>query len=243
MDPTINIEHFEIATRFRGPPRSGNGGYTCGRIARHLPGPVTVRLKAPPPLGAGLRLESGDRQARLYCGTTLIGEGASAPLDLAAPPCPGPAAAEAATRSFAGFTSHLFPGCFVCGTERAAGDGLRIFPGPVDAAGTLAAPWTPDASLADEAGAIHPEFLWSALDCAGAYAIFPLPEGSAVVLGELAADIRGPLQAGDRCVVTGWPLGISGRKRVAGTAIYASGGRLAAIGRAVWIEVPLDTWN
>ena len=31
-------ELFEIAGRFRGPPRSGNGGYTCGRRGPQAPG-------------------------------------------------------------------------------------------------------------------------------------------------------------------------------------------------------------
>ncbi len=39
-----------IAKRFHGPPASGNGGYVCGRLARFIPGPAVVRLKAPPPL-------------------------------------------------------------------------------------------------------------------------------------------------------------------------------------------------
>ena len=30
-----------------------------------------------------------------------------------------------------GLTSHPFPTCFACGTDREPGDGLRIFPGPV----------------------------------------------------------------------------------------------------------------
>ena len=55
--------------------------------------------------------------------------------------------------SFVGLTSHPFPTCFACGTGRAEGDGLRIFPGRVaDATDTpgeqprprVAATWTPD---------------------------------------------------------------------------------------------------
>ena len=61
----MNIEHFSIAERFRGPPRSGNGGYVCGRVARHWAGPATVRLKAPPPLETGLRLEYSESRAQL----------------------------------------------------------------------------------------------------------------------------------------------------------------------------------
>ena len=57
---TKHTEHVEIASRFCGPPRSGNGGYVAGRIAAPLMaagGWATVRLKAPPPLQTALRLE------------------------------------------------------------------------------------------------------------------------------------------------------------------------------------------
>jgi hypothetical protein len=56
-----------IAHRFRGPPNSGNGGYVCGMLARHMPGAAEVFLRAPPPVSDGLRLFSGppDRQFQL----------------------------------------------------------------------------------------------------------------------------------------------------------------------------------
>ena len=239
----MHVERFEIAERFCGPPRSGNGGYACGRIARHLQGPVAVRLKAPPPLGAELRLESTDEEARLFHDTMLVGEGKRIRLDLQAPPSPSYEEAEEAAQSFIGFENHRFPGCFVCGPERLRNDGLRIFPGSVNDTSTIAAPWIPAASLADEAGGVKPEFLWSALDCTGAFAHFPLPDGVAIVLGELAASILGDVEPGERCIVLGWPLGVEGRKRLAGTAIYAANDRLVALARAAWIEVPLSTWG
>ena len=39
-----------ISKRYRGPPNSGNGGYVCGRLARHIAGGAEVTLRAPPPL-------------------------------------------------------------------------------------------------------------------------------------------------------------------------------------------------
>ena len=239
----MHVERFEIEKRFRGPPKSGNGGYTCGRIAKPLQGPVAVRLKVPPPLDAELRLESNDEQAWLFHDTTLVGEAKRVRLDLQAPSGPSYEEAEEAAQSFIGFDDHRFPGCFVCGPERSRNDGLRIFPGSVNGTSTIAAPWIPDASLADEAGNVRLEFLWSALDCTGAFAHFPLPDGVAVVLGELAASVLGGVKPGERCVVVGWALGMEGRKRLAGTAIYAENARLVALARAVWIEVPLSTWN
>lgn len=239
----MHIETFEIAHRFRGPPRSGNGGYTCGRIAKHLAGPVTARLHAPPPLNAELRLETLDARAQLFHDTTLIGEAQCAALNLELPPAPSFADADQAARSFIGFKTHGFPGCFVCGPERVGTGGLRIFPGPLDSGAALAAPWTPDVSLGDASGKLEPEFLWSALDCTGAFTLFPLPEGLGIVLGELAVSIVGAVQVGEPCVVIGWPMGAAGRKRFAGTAIFAPEARLIAFARAVWIDVPLTSWN
>lgn len=239
----MHVERFEIQHRFRGPPRSGNGGYTCGLIAKHLQDTVTVRLKAPPPLGAEMRLESTDEEARLFHGEVLVGEAKRSRLDIPVPPSPSYEEAEQAAQSFIGFTSHRFPGCFVCGTERTRHDGLRIFPGSVNETSTIAAPWTPDVSLAGESGNVKPEFLWSALDCTGAFTHFPLRDGISIVLGELATSILGAVNPGDRCVVIGWPIGVQGRKRLAGTAIYAPNGGLIALARAVWLEVPSSTWN
>jgi hypothetical protein len=42
--------------------------------------------------------------------------------------------------------------------------------------------------------------------------------------------------AGERCVVTSWPLGVDGRKLFAGTALFAEDGELLALARQVWIE-------
>lgn len=239
----MHVEQLEIAGRFCGPPRSGNGGYTCGKVAARLSGPVAVRLKAPPPLQTALRLESGTADARLNDGATLIAEARCATLDLPVPPGLSLDEARQASRSYAGFHGHAFPGCFVCGPAREPRDGLRIFPGSAGPHGLLAAPWTPDASLADAAGRVHPEFLWSALDCPGAFAVLP-PDGSiAIVLGELCAEIAGELRSGEPCVVTAWPLGVDGRKHFAGSAVYGDDGRLVARARAVWIAVPLTAWT
>lgn len=239
----MQTERFQIEERFRGPPRSGNGGYVCGRIARHLSGAVAARLKAPPPLGTDLRLESSSEEARLFHGDLLIGEARVAQLDLQAPMPPSFEQAQEASQTYLGFKTHAFPGCFVCGPARDPMDGLRVFPGQVAGGSTLAAPWTPDSTLADESGALKPEFLWSALDCTGGFAVLPIPEGSAIVLGELCASIVGTVRTGEPCVVIGWPLGADGRKRFAGSAVFNARGELVAQARAVWFEVPLSTWG
>ena len=102
----------------------------------------------------------------------------------------------------------------------------------------MAAPWTPHASLAGEDGEVRSEFVWAALDDAGAWALFRQPnEASAVVLGRLAARLLAPVRTGERCVVIGWPLGEDGRKLYSGTALFSEQGDLRAVARATWITL------
>jgi hypothetical protein len=238
----MNTEYLEIPKRFCGPPNSGNGGYVCGLLARHLPGTAVVRLKAPPPLNTPLRLEWTNDSAQLLHESAVIAAAKSSELRLQPPDCPTIAQAEQAAAAFPGFKSHLFPGCFVCGPDRATGDGLRIFAGPVQGRVLHAAPWVPHPSLADEQGNVAPEFIWAALDCPSAYAVLPVPAGLAIVLGELCASLEGPLTVGQRTVVTSWPIAHEGRRHTAGTAIHTAEGQLVALARAVWIEVPHSQW-
>lgn len=238
----MKTEYLEIAERFCGPPNSGNGGYVCGLLAKHLTGAVTVRLKAPPPLKTKLRREWTNDSARLLHDSAVIGEARTSKLRLELPNCPTLAQAEHAATAFPGFKSHLFPHCFVCGPAREAGDGLRIFSGLLQGHALHAAPWVPHESLADDRGAVATEFIWAALDCPGGFAVLPVPEGMAIVLGELCASLEGSLKAGQPTVVTSWPIAHEGRRRTAGSAIHTTGGQLIASACAVWIEVPHRQW-
>jgi len=239
----VNTEYLEISERFCGPPNSGNGGYVCGLLAKHLTGTVTVRLKAPPPLKTKLRRDWTNDSARLLHDATVIGEAKTSELRLEPPPnSPTLAQAEQAAAAFPGFKSHLFPRCFVCGPAREMGDGLRIFSSPIPDGALHAAPWVPHQSLADDDGDVATEFIWAALDCPSGFAVLPVPEGSAIVLGELCASLERQLVAGQPTVVTSWPIAHEGRRRTAGTAIHTAAGQLVAVARAVWIEVPHSQW-
>lgn len=233
----MNTETFIISPRFCGPPNSGHGGYVCGRVASHVPGVASVRLKSPPPLEVELRLEESGGVVQLLQDTTVIAEGRPTQVDLTPPPSPSFQETQDASKSYLGFTRHPFPGCFACGPQRNVGDGLRIFPGLIESRSMVAAPWLPDASLADHSHNVRPEFIWAALDCTSGLAVLPVPEGQAVVLGELSARIDGRVVAGDKYMAIGWPLLIDGRKRLAGSAIFSESGLSLAIGRALWIEV------
>jgi hypothetical protein len=236
-------ERFAIDRRFNGPPDSGNGGYTCGCVARAFDGPVEVSLRSPPPLATELSMVVEGDHARLLDGDTLVAEGAPAGASPAEPPEPVSVdeARAASARSFFLGVHHPFPSCFVCGPERRDGDGLRIFPGPVEGRDLFAAPWTPDASLAREDGKVAPEIVWAALDCPTSAPGMnePGPDGKLlpIVLARLAAELRAPVAAGAEHVLTSWEIGRDGRKREAGSALYDAGGQLLASARALWIEL------
>ena len=237
----MELQTVSIAHRFRGPARSGNGGYVCGLIGSKVQGSASVRLFAPPPLETELTLLSDADSVKLLHGEVLIGEARSATLDLTPPAAPTLEQAAAASRKYTGFQHHPFPGCFVCGPQRDDGDGLHLFTGTLSTdslgdTGTVASPWHVHASLAVD-GKIPAAILWSALDCPGAFAVMPDMRERAIVLGQLMARIDKPVSVGQRCIVIGWPLGRDGRKHFAGSAIFSEQGELIALSKATWFEV------
>ena len=234
------VENLTLDRRFRGPAQSGNGGYVCGRIARHVPGTATVRLAIPPPLATPLQVDVTEGVARLMADTTLVGEGRAAQLDIEPPAAVSFEEATESSKQYHGFKQHTFPQCFVCGPQRQVGDGLRIFAGPTRRGDAVAAPWIVDASLGTP---VANDFLWAALDCPSGFALWSPLEGTTVVLGQLTASIRGEVKAGDKCVAMGWPLHVEGRKRFAGSAVFSEKGELLAVARAVWIEVPASAFT
>jgi len=229
-------EQAIIDRRFRGPPDSGNGGYVCGVVAGLIGGTAEVTLRRPPPLDRPLdvqRLDGGS--VAVLDGDTLVAEGAPASVEIEVPEPVTFEEAVTAAKSYLGFRHHPFPTCFVCGPKRAEGDGLRIFPGWVADRNIVAAPWTPDASVADEDGQVRPEIVWAALDCPSGFAVIT-PE-TVAVLGRLAVKLVAPVQPGKRYAAIGWPLGEEGRKMYSGTALFGEGGDLRAFARATWVRI------
>lgn len=228
---------IRIDERFCGPPNSGNGGYVCGCLAKHMNGDATaVRLSLPPPLATTMEVRDSETGIALHDGEVVVAQARPAELSLEAPVPPSFDEALAASRSFPGFSVHPFPSCFVCGPERAAGDGLCIFPGPIDGGHRVAGPWIPDPSLASANGTVAPEFLWAALDCPGAFS-FQTPAQGAMVLGELQVKLLGEVAAGERCVVVAWELSHQGRKHQTATALFGESGSCRGLGLGLWIEL------
>ncbi|MHB8186468.1 MAG: hypothetical protein ACYDDU_10355, partial [Dermatophilaceae bacterium] len=229
-------ESFVVPARFRGPPMSGNGGWTSGHLAQLVDGAldggaVTVRLRTPPPLDTAMAISRGDDGVvEIWDGQTLVAQAFPAePLDPGELPTPVTyAQAEAAGPAYEGLLSHPFPTCFSCGTARDPADALCLHTGLLAGHELLrAAAWTPREST--------PELVWAALDCPGAWA-----SGIArreIVLGTMTAAVRALPVVGEPHVVMAWPRGQDGRKYYSGTCLYAADGHLLAQADAVWISV------
>lgn len=223
-----------INQRFCGPPNSGNGGYTAGIIAANLPYMPEVTLRVPPPLDTPMYLIQKGKTAVLMNGDTLVAEAKVTDLQLTVlKPVTYEEAAQATITSNAYQFSPLQT-CFVCGSKREKGDGLRIHPGDIGK-NKVAAPWVPFASLGDENGVVKEEFIWSALDCPGAWAI--QDESQLYLLGRMASKIVQPIKVEEKYIVMGWVIKSEGRKTWTGTAIYEEKGAVCAYAEGLWIAI------
>jgi acyl-coenzyme A thioesterase PaaI-like protein len=229
---TVRIER-----RFRGPPETGNGGYVAGLVAASLGGSnCTVTLKSPPPIDKDLTLQTDDTSASMFRNDEIVVTASREQIEIDVPPAPTLAEAQDAEPRFTGHSYHIFPGCFVCGPEREAGDGMRIFPGALhDKDHRVAATWTPDESVTGDDGLVRPEFLWAALDCPGYFATED--KAGLALLGRMSAVLHRGVRAGEPLIVTGWPIGSEGRKHQVGSALHDADGQLIAAARATWITL------
>jgi hypothetical protein len=233
---TTAASTFKVAARYCGPPTSANGGYICGVVAGHIQQPVAVRLLRAPPLETALELHGvvPGLWAVDDAGLRCIEARLTAPLELAIPASPGYLPAHDSSRHAPDPQEHPCPGCFVCGPNRARGDGLRIFAGPVPGRDIVAAAWLPDASLARKGSKIAPEFMSAALDCPGYQAL--RTGARAWLLGELTVHVDRLVHTDEPCVIVGWKIEDRGRKRTVGTALFDEAGEVCAWARGIWIE-------
>jgi hypothetical protein len=250
-----------VPARFCGPPSSGNGGWSAGAIAalagedcpedHARPWPtVSVSLLAPPPLDTPMAVrpdEDGgvvatyDQRPVLRARCTHEDLTEVEPVEAAD--------ARAAMASFQGLTSHPFPTCFGCGTGRAEGDGLRIFPGRVadqDGLARVASTWTPDPSdgenwhvYGDERPRVSFPITWAALDCVGGWA--GDLEERLMVLARMSARIDSLPEIGEEHVLVGLGRRRDGRKAWTSSTLYDADGRVVGTAEHLWVEVdPAD---
>ena len=243
-----------IPGRYRGPAKSGNGGYVAGTLADELGDTggraVAVTLRQPPPLDATMRVTRTDKGLELTFGGAVVAQAALVDSSMEPVEAVSYEEAVAASASYPGHISHPFPLCFACGTERL--DGLRIFPGEVpsarDGLGRLAAPWVPDDTVAagyhdydDPAPRASLAATWSALDCVGGWA-GDLTE-RLMVLGRMTAVIDDLPVVGEQHVVTGEHRGSQGRKTFTASTLHDADGRIVGRAEHVWVAVDPATFS
>ena len=241
-----------IEARYRGPARSGNGGYTAGSLAARLPEsgghPVEVTLRTPPPLDTALEVTVDGATTRLLDGDAVVAEARLVPDGLVAVDAVAPDVAAAAMASYAGLRKHPFPGCFACGPDRGPGDGLQVFPGPVPGTDdTVASLWVPHPAFAERGDLVDAvehvgvAVTWAALDCVGGWS--EDLEGRPMVLGRMTARVDALPVVGEPHVVVGRRQGVDGRKSFTASTLYDGDGRVVATARHVWIAVDPRTFN
>ena len=262
MSDLPDLPDLIVPSRFRGPPSSGNGGWSSGALAAYAgdecpddharPWPtVTVSLLAPPPVDVPMPVHTGDGGVvASYDGKPVLSARCThddvtdvEPVD--------PEEARAAMASYSGLTSHPFPTCFSCGTGREPGDGLRIFPGRVKDApaeggegpGTrVAATWTPDSTVAEDYHAYAGEqprvslpVTWAALDCVGGWA--GDLEERLMVLARMTARLDSLPVIGEEHVLVGQGRRHEGRKTWTSSTLFAADGRVVGSAEHLWIAV------
>lgn len=251
-----------VPQRFRGPASSGNGGWTAGALAALVDHgrpdnradawpTIRVALRTPPPLDTPMDVvETGHTTVASLGDEVVATAELSAALTMLVEPA-SLAEARAAMAAYPGLNSHPFPTCFSCGVDRAEGDGLRIFPGPVaeqDGATRIASTWTPHPSVAEDYHAYVDELqraslasTWAALDCVGGWA-GDLTERLMVLAG-MTARIDALPVVGDEHVVVGLARGREGRKTFTASTIYDADGRVVACAEHVWVAVDPATFS
>lgn len=225
-----------IEPRFRGPPRSGNGGYVCGRLAEYFDRDCRVRLLRPPPLDRDLDIVRDADAVSLLAGDRPVARAIAATFQLEIAPPVSLSEARERSRHYRGFEAHAFGSCFVCGPDREPGDGLRIFPGSGSGHTAVASAWRPAAWLAGTDGAVRRRFVWAALDCPSGWAYLDAG-GRVAVLGEFAVHVDAPVPVETDLVVIGWRIDDDGRKHHCGSALYSADGQPLAWGKATWFDV------
>ncbi len=256
---TEHSREINIPRRYSGPPGSANGGWAAGSLARLLDGAapsttprtVVVQLRRPPPLEATMPVTTDHEW--------LVAEDPREPgavvlrarEEAQHPPEPVAAVdletARTASIRYPGHTAHPFSSCFVCGTDRKEGDGLRIFPGKVSPDDShdqrVATTWTPapefaEAGHEDEAGI---PATWAALDCIGGWAGHI--EEHAMVLASITVHLLGRPRIGLEHVLVAEPRGDEGRKVFTGVSLYEPDGTLIAAASHLWITVDPATFG
>ncbi|HNJ34224.1 MAG TPA: hypothetical protein PK881_08260 [Leptospiraceae bacterium] len=245
-----------IASRYSGPPRTGNGGYVCGvcaglaysQLGEQKQDSFTfeVRYKSPVPVDLDVSLLSKDNLCVLESidGKTTYAEGQSSkPVSTVLPAVVTLEQARYATLQSIPEKEHAFPDCYVCGPARKVGDGLRILPGPVaEHSGMAAAVWNVLPDAMSSSGDLSVPILWAALDCPGYFA-YHFSHGGAMqvaVLAKMKCTVVRRRTESDQLVVIGWMKRKKGPLVEVSTALL-DGSEILAIADGTWMQPA--SWN
>lgn len=261
--PLVSIDSL-----YNGPVNCGNGGYISGLLAGLLNSEngsdAEIRINAAFPVETPLQVKNTDTGVGVYLDDKLLGSVRSIQLELVIPMPPDVASARAASERF-DFMHYSAPqGCYVCSPNRDSESGLGVFCGALlhehlndeplnnqplnngaDAEpenieqNIVAALWRPTANLCVADGTVDNIYVWSALDCPGAYAIKAAePDAGVQLLGTCRGSIKAALSAGLDYIISSWKIAPnSGRKRFMGVAIHNTAGDLMACAEQIWFDV------
>lgn len=229
-------ETVTVASRFNGPERYGNGGYSGGLFAAQLGAAAEVSLRSPVPLDEPLEIvEEEGKGVRVLRGETLVAEARPlVGLDLAVPAPVGLEQAQEGADAYRAPSDGLFSRCFVCG--RAREDSFGVFAGEVEERDLVATPWTPPHWTAGADGAVAPEFVWAVLDCPTYFAAHIGEELTPSMLVRQRAELRAPVVAAEEHIVIAWPIEREARKRLAGSAVLSADGEILAKAEVLLVE-------
>ncbi|MDH2424629.1 hypothetical protein [Sphaerisporangium sp. TRM90804] len=233
---------LNVPARFRG-PRDGvaNGGWVAGTLAGALAEvadgahALEVTLHRPVPLDTPLTVGPVVNCVSLSHGDQVLAEAIPVAEEITPPPFVPFNDAAKAEAGFAGMAGgHPAPGCFVCGL-RGPGDGLRIFPGPVDGTDVVAAGWRVPVTVTDQDGGIPDALIWAALDCPTGWSHARPGQGLPGVLGRITAQVFRRVYPNGTYSVVARPTGREGRKFFGTSAVYELDGTLVAAAKTTWI--------
>jgi len=256
--PSSSPAQISIDSIYNGPVNCGNGGYISGLLASLLvdegEGDAEIRINAAFPVETPLQVKDTDKGIGVYLDDKLLGSARRIQLELNIPTPPNVESARAASQRFEFIHASDPKGCYVCSPTRTSENGLLVFCGALDTliepeAGIdwrtqtekniVAALWRPAENLCNDKDTIDDIYVWSALDCPGAYAIKAAePNAGLQLLGTCSGSIKTPLKPNEDYIVSSWKTSAnSGRKRFMGVAIHNTAGELMACAEQIWIDV------
>ncbi|MGN2639603.1 hypothetical protein ACTD5D_26255 [Nocardia takedensis] len=234
----IEVDQVLIPDHVTGYPDIAFGGYVAGLLAARAPAEPTVRVdfRRRVAVGVPLRIiDLGDGgHALVDAADAVLAESIPATLSVRVPPFPSLDRARAHTE--AALPGRRVTDCYGCGSGCAPGEGLHLYPSPLD--DLIVAAWTPDPVLAGPDGVLLPENLWAALDCPGGWAgieYLGMRHGGALTAALTATNIA-PVRAGAPHLSVAWPIAAQGRKFTVGVAVADADGALCAVAEALWVH-------